>query len=351
MNLTPHLIVFIATVASIIIYRPISYRLGLVDTPSERKHHQGSIPLVGGLAMFVGISFGLFNSNIINLEENLIFFFIGALALVLVGIIDDYRGISSNKRFIFQTLVALIPTKWGGAILFDLGGIVSSGGLKLGIFSLFFSIFAIVGVINSLNFSDGIDGLSASLSLVTFISIAFFAYGVNNNYAFEFVLLFITAISAFLIFNVGLGVSSKFKIFMGDAGSTFLGFGVAWSLISFSQGVDSIFSPVLALWIFAVPLMDTIFVMINRILQKKSPFAPDRQHLHHFFISYGNSDRVSLLIIVVISILIAIAGVLMEANEISDGVMFSLFIVLSLIYFFTLKYAWKIIVIKTASKD
>ncbi len=342
MNITPYVIVFIATIISIIVLRPLSYRLGLVDTPSERKHHQGSVPLVGGLAMFIGITLGLFSSHIINIEENLMFFFVGSLILILTGIKDDFHGISSNKRFIFQILVALIIVKAGGVLLEDFGSLIFVEKLHLGIFSTVITVFAIVGVVNSLNFSDGIDGMSASLSLVTFISIAFFAYGINENYAFEFVLLFIVSITVFLIFNLGLFVGSSFKIFMGDAGSTFLGLGIAWALISFSQGDNLIFSPVTALWIFAVPLTDTAFVMIRRVSHGKSPFTPDREHLHHFLIRSGRTDRETLLIIVTFSAMMGFIGIVMELNEISERLMFLLFVMISFIYYFVLRRAWKL---------
>jgi UDP-GlcNAc:undecaprenyl-phosphate/decaprenyl-phosphate GlcNAc-1-phosphate transferase len=343
MNITPYAFVFIATFISIIVFRPLSHWLGLVDIPSERKHHQGSIPLIGGLAMFIGVTLGLFSSGMMNIEENLVFFFLGSFVLVLTGMVDDFRGISSNNRFIFQILVALIIVKVGGVLIEDLGNLISVEKLHLESFSLVFTIFAIVGVVNSLNFSDGIDGMSASLSLITFISIAFFAISVKENYAFEFVLLFIVTIGAFLIFNLGLFMGSSFKIFMGDAGSTFLGLGISWALISFSQGDKAIFSPVTALWIFAVPLLDTIFVMIRRVSHGKSPFTPDREHLHHFFIRSGRTDRETLLIIVTFSAMMAFIGIVFELNDIPERLMFLLFVIISFIYLFVLRRAWKLI--------
>ena len=342
MNIAPYFIAFMATIISIIVLRPLSYRFGLVDVPSERKHHQGSVPLIGGLAMFIGITLGFFSSTIINIEENLMIFIMCSFFIVLLGIVDDFHGISFSKRFIFQILVALIIVKAGGALLEDLGSLISIEKLHLGIFSTVFTVFAVIGVVNSLNFSDGIDGMSASLSLVTFISIAFFAYGVKESYAFEFVLLFIVAITAFLIFNLGLFIGNSFKIFMGDAGSTFLGLGIAWALISFSQGDDLIFLPVTALWIFAVPLIDTIAIMIRRISHGKSPFSPDREHLHHFFIHTGRTDREALLIIVTFSAVMASVGIAMELNEISERFMFLLFIIIALIYYLALKHAWRL---------
>ena len=335
--------VFIATIIFILALRPVSYRFGLVDHPTLRKNHKGNIPLIGGVAMFFGITLGIFSSNLMNVAENLVFFLIGSFTLILTGLVDDIRDVSSNKRFIFQILVALIAVIFGEVLIENFGNLVSEEMLHLGIFSLIVSVFAIVGVINSMNFSDGIDGMSASLSLVTFISIAFFAYGFNENYAFKFSLLFIFAIIAFLIFNLGLFIGSRFKVFMGDAGSTFIGFAIAWSLISFSQGENLIFSPVVALWIFAIPLIDTIFVMIRRISHGESPFTPDRSHLHHFFILYGFSDRQTLGIILVMSITMASIGISMEINDLPERYMFIIFVLISFIYLFTLRHAWRLL--------
>lgn len=338
--------VFFVTIICILSLRPFSYRLGLVDQPTLRKHHKGNIPLIGGVAMFIGITLGCVSSNLINIEENLGFFLIGSFILILTGLADDKSDISSNKRFIFQILVALVTVQFGEVVIKDFGYLVSNERLNLGMFSLLVSIFAIVGVINSMNFSDGIDGMSASLSLVTFISIALFAYGLNENYALKFSLLFISALVAFLIFNLGPFFGSRFKIFMGDAGSTFIGFGIAWSLISFSQGENPIFSPVVALWIFAIPLIDTIFVMIRRVSHGKSPFTPDRSHLHHFFILYGFSDRQTLGVILIMSITMASIGISMEINDFPERYMFILFVFISFIYLFTLRRAWRLVYAK-----
>ena len=117
MNITPYVIAFMATIISIIVLRPLSYRFGLVDVPSERKHHQGSVPLIGGLAMFIGITLGFFSSQIINIQENLMFFIMGSIVLIVTGVADDFHGISSNKRFIFQIIAALIVIQLGGVLL------------------------------------------------------------------------------------------------------------------------------------------------------------------------------------------------------------------------------------------
>jgi UDP-GlcNAc:undecaprenyl-phosphate GlcNAc-1-phosphate transferase len=180
----------------------LAFRFGLLDIPNDRKTHHGSVPLIGGIAMFIGITCGLLISNVLILEENYIFLILSSFILITIGVIDDYRNISHKIRFFFQTIAALTIILFGEVLLKDLGSLFTDNNIYLGSFSLLFSIFAILGVLNSLNFSDGIDGMSASLSIVTFLSVAFFAYQAKNGLALNFVLCFIVSISAFLIFNI-----------------------------------------------------------------------------------------------------------------------------------------------------
>ena len=229
-----------------------------------------------------------------------------------------------------------------------LGNIFSYSNFNLGIFSIIFTILAVVGLINAINFTDGIDGLSSSFFIVALFSIILFS---KNAQFSSFSLIFVLIINLFIYLFFNFGLIFKIKIFLGDAGSTFLGLGVAWSLVSFSQGDNIIFSPVIALWIFAVPLMDTLFVMINRVTHGRSPFSPYRKHLHHFFINSGRTDRGALVIIVTFSILMAFIGIIMELNEVSERVMFSLFLITSLIYYFVLRYGWKLIYSKNIHTD
>ena len=340
MSIWPYFFVFSLTILIILILRPLALRFNLVDRPNNRKTHLGNVPLIGGIAMFFGAFLGLIISNLIFLDENLIFLVLSSLLLILIGIVDDYYNISHKIRFTFQIIAALIIIHYGGVVLKDLGSLISDNDIHLELFAVAFSLFAIVGVLNALNFSDGVDGMSSSLSLVTFISVGFFAFYTKEFFVLKFVFCFISAIAAFLIFNIGFSKGSGYKIFMGDAGSTFLGLVIAWTLISFSQGDESIFLPVTALWIFAIPLIDTATIMIRRISKRKSPFSPDREHLHHYFLLTGWSDRQTLIIIIIFSILMAIIGILLEMLGISERFMFFLFMTIAFIYFFALRYLW-----------
>jgi UDP-GlcNAc:undecaprenyl-phosphate/decaprenyl-phosphate GlcNAc-1-phosphate transferase len=339
-NFHIYILVFLSTVICILLLRPLAFRFGLLDIPNNRKIHQGSVPLTGGVAMFIGvISALIFESSFTSSYYNS--FVLSSLILLILGLIDDLKNISPLKRFVFQILSSLIIIYLGGVLIEDLGSLLSNQNISLGIFAVAFSVVSILGVLNSLNFSDGIDGLSASLSLVTFSSIAFFVYHAKDYESLNFLFYFIFSIAAFLVFNIGLGRNSAFKVFMGDAGSTFLGLGIAFLLISFSQSNYAFFSPVVALWIYGIPLVDSVSIMIRRIVKGKSPFHADREHLHHYLISMGYSDRQTLGIIVFLALVLAFIGIAFELNSISENIMFSSFILFAFLYYFLLSYAWR----------
>ena len=335
------LLVFSITALSILILRPISILFDLVDKPSDRKSHIGDIPLVGGLAIFIAVNLGflLLNSSFNSeLYYSLLF---SSSILIILGVLDDLHDISFAIRLLLQITAASIIAFLGGVELFSLGEILSNKELYLGKFSLFVTIVAIVAVINSMNFSDGIDGLAASMSLVTLSSIGFFAYLSGNAHELSFVALVIVSIFGFLIFNIGPVSKKGLKIFLGDSGSMFLGFIIAFLLIYLTQGEFKIFSPVTALWIYSIPLMDSFSILIRRISKGQSPFLPDRKHLHHLFLALGRSDRETLIIIILLSIMMAITGILMEVNGVEESYMFVFFIIVSLLYSFLTIFKWK----------
>ena len=144
----PYLIIFIITITSILFLRPLAFRFGLLDIPNDRKTHHGSVPLIGGIAMFIGITCGLLISNVLILEENYIFLILSSFILIIIGVIDDYRNISHKIRFFFQTIAALTIILFGEVLLKDLGSLFTDNNIYLGSFSLLFSIFAILGVLS-----------------------------------------------------------------------------------------------------------------------------------------------------------------------------------------------------------
>jgi UDP-GlcNAc:undecaprenyl-phosphate GlcNAc-1-phosphate transferase len=194
---------------------------------------------------------------------------------------------------------------------------------------------------NAINMSDGIDGLSGTLSLVVLLFIAYFSYIGGHVDYLTISLLICCALIPFLLFNLGVFGKSR-RVFMGDAGTTLLGLVIAILLIALSQGDNATFRPVTALWLLAIPLIDTMAIMLRRVIKKKSPFRADREHLHHFFIRSGIGDRKALLIIVLLSLTMAFSGAWMEVNNVAEWKMFALFLLICLFYLFALIHAWKV---------
>ncbi len=341
-NIPQSFIGFIITGIFIWQFIPVAQYVGLVDKPGGHKTHQGFIPVIGGMAMFLGIlsSFLFFNIPWVQVESVLL---AGILVLV-IGSIDDKYFLSFYIRFAAQIGAALILVIGSNTLLTDVGHLITESTLFLGSWTIPLTIFAIVGVINAVNLSDGLDGLAGGLSVVTLCSIVILLTlsGASNSDLF-IPLTLISVVSAFLMFNLRTPWLHKAKIFMGNGGSMLLGILLAWLLIKFSQGQSQAFPPVAALWIFAVPLLDTVTIMSRRMLKGKSPFSPDREHLHHLFLSLGFSVAQSVTWVLGIASSFALIGILSVYYQIPENILFFGFLVIFSLYYWSINQSWEFI--------
>ena len=195
------------------------------------------------------------------------------------------------------------------------------------------TVFCVVGVINALNLIDGIDGLCASLCLITFGGIFALAKLTGISVSISLLLYFSAALFAFLIVNLGLTQRIVKKVFLGDAGTTIIGFFLCWHLIRMSNGDNAVFRPITAVWLLALPIMDTLAVMIRRIRSQQSPFRPGRDHIHHQIMNIGFSSRKTLVILVACSMLLVGIGVLCEVKEVPEPFMFYGILILFGLYY------------------
>jgi len=319
----------------------VAFHIDLVDRPSKRKNHQGVVPLIGGLAMFLAFSFATLTLTVP--VSHLRSFFAGAALLVVVGVLDDMKELSSAARFVTQIIAALLMTQLGGVVLQDFGGIGWGGGwFELGNWSVPLSVFATVGVINAINMSDGIDGLAGSISLLVAMALAFVAWIAGDLGSVRILLLLAAVIVAFLLFNLRIFGRKRASVFMGDAGSMFLGFVLAWFVIHLSQGEERAMTPVTALWFLAVPLVDTVSQMLRRILKGRSPFAPDREHFHHVLLLARYSPEQSWGIVIGVSVVTALIGLGGLYLGVPEVIMFYGFLLLFVVYFLGMMWAWKV---------
>jgi len=331
----PFTLLFVASIITIIaisILRPFAISINLTDVPNNRKKHQGVVPLIGGLAMFIGFLISILSSTV---DLNGIkYFILASFIVVIVGSLDDHRDMSVGFRFLFQATAALIVSAVAGVNIESLGDLLSRSEIYLNSWSVFFTVIAIICAMNAVNMSDGIHGLAGSISLITLASLAYLAYLNSNIQSLTIALLMCSVILPFLVENLCIGRPKSKRIFMGDAGSMFLGLGIVWLLIDLSQGDLRAFSPVIALWLFALPLIDIISIVLRRIIIGKSPFKPDLNHLHHILIRMGFSNNLVLIIMISLSLIMTIIGIFGALSGITESKMFIGFIIVFLIYFF-----------------
>jgi UDP-GlcNAc:undecaprenyl-phosphate GlcNAc-1-phosphate transferase len=310
--------------------RPLAVRIGLVDQPGERKRHNGDVALIGGIAMFIGAVF-----SVLTLDSSLAAyrpFFAGTTLLILVGILDDFRELPSWARFAAQIVAGLIMTLWGGVVVTDLGAITGAGNVHLGIWAVPFTVFATIGVINALNMVDGADGLGGGIALISLSLLAWIAYTGGRHAEAVVLLLLICTVVAFLLFNARLPGRKHALVFMGDAGSMFLGFALAWFAVSLSQGSDRAMTPVTALWVLALPLIDTVSIMIRRSMAGRLLFAAARDHFHHVLLDSGRSVRQTVSIMLGMTTTAGAVGVAWLYAGLSESVSFVGFLILGVVH-------------------
>ena len=335
--------IFCFSLISLFLLRKIAQRIGLVDQPNLRKQHKGAVPLVGGIAIFMTLALT------IVLHPDLIphsgLFLACITILIILGVIDDKFDISFKIRLVVQSLLTIAMITVSGLELNQIGNIFGVGSISLHAFTPFITIFAVIGAINAFNMVDGIDGLLGGLAMITFASIAIILNLQGQQLLSQFCIVMVIAISPYVLMNLGL-LGRKRKVFMGDAGSMMIGFTVIWLLLTITQGPlhsieqTPLMRPVTALWIIAIPLMDMVAIMIRRIRRGRSPFKPDRDHLHHICQRNGLSKLKTLLCICGLSVVSAAIGIVGEVYLVPESIMFVSFMIGLTVYTTLLTRHW-----------
>lgn len=298
----------------------IATKIGLVDKPSERKVHDESMPLVGGIAMIIAATFSaLLFIPLVGLRG----LFLGLAVLLLIGFLDDYKEIGHREKFLAQILATAMLMYLSRQYLFSFGDLIGLGNLDLPNHQIVFwlvTIFCVVGVINAVNLMDGLDGLAGGFSFIAFLTFAAHASIVGETTIMLLNLAMVGALLGFLRYNW-----KPAMVFMGDAGSLCLGFTLAYMSLALTQGDDAKVRPVCALLILAVPIIDTLTVMGKRLVRGQSPFKPDKYHLHHIFIRYGMSKEWSVISILAMSAVFCGVSILGTVYNLPDYYLFSFF--------------------------
>lgn len=317
--------------------------ISLLDKPNERKLHQGSVPLVGGLSICLSILYFIYTHPTILSHSGL--YSISIIILVGIGVLDDKFDISVWIRMLVQGGLALIMMYLADIKLTELGGLFGLGNIILpGFVAEIITVIAVIGAINAFNMVDGIDGLLGGLASVTFASIGVLFF-LNGFYRQAYLCsVFIVVMLPYIMFNLGFFGRTR-KVFMGDAGSMLIGYTVIWLLISASQVQNGQLSlrPVTALWLIALPLFDMTAIMIRRIRRGDSPFKPDREHLHHICQRIGLNPSQTLFAICGLATLFAAFGIIGEVFQLPEYIMFSIFMLCFVLYTTLMFYIWKVV--------
>ena len=295
---------FIITFLAIPIVIQIAQSKKLYDVPDDRKSHTGLVPSLGGIAIFSGFIFTSLLSISALTNPEFQYFFAAAVVIFFIGLKDDLILLSATKKFIGQVVAASILIHLGGININSMHGLFGIYEIPQA-FSLAFSYLTIIVIINSFNLIDGVDGLAGSLGLMTMIVMGIYFFA-NDMLAYSLLAFGMTgSLVAFLIFN-----HQPAKIFMGDSGSLLLGLVNSILVLKFITVADTteviyrVDSAVaVGFSILMVPLFDTLRVFAIRIFNGRSPFTPDRNHIHHLLLDIGLSHSLVTIVCVVINIL------------------------------------------------
>ncbi len=281
--------------------KKVAVQIGAVDMPRTRHIHTKPMPKMGGVGIFLGFLLGymLFGETSVQMNSILI----GGFLIILIGLIDDMTELRPMVKFIGQLASACVIVFYGQFLLND----VSAFGIYLhfGVLAYPITIFFILGCINCINFIDGLDGLSSGISSIYFLTVGIIAT-MQGHFGLDFLLSFVMLGSTlgFLVHNF-----HPASIFVGDSGSMFMGFIISViALLGFKNVTMT--SLIIPLLIIAIPILDTLFAIIRRLLKGESPSKADKFHIHHQFLNRNFSQTATVLIIYLIDLLFAFASIL-----------------------------------------
>ena len=317
---------YLLTMTLTLSLRPLAYATGLIDYPGGRKTHGNPTPMTGGLGIYLGLLSISTLSPVLMAQYQALLLLSGLV--LIIGIVDDMYDIRASVRLVCHGSAALGMALFADVKLDTFGDLLFFGPIQLGILSLPLTAFATVGVINAVNMSDGLDGLSSGLVTIALGFLSLSAMVAHADSVLSFSQLLGVTLIAFLTLNFRMLWKKSALVYLGDAGSTLLGFMLAWLLIASTQGSSAFIPPVYALWFFAVPLIDTVSLLIRRPLQGKSPFSPGRDHLHHRLQRAGFTQQQTVLTLYGAAIALASVGFAAHLAGVSEGVMFLLFMTL-----------------------
>ncbi len=306
----------------------IAFFVGAIDVPKDnRRVHVKPTPKLGGLGIFAAFLVGYMIFGQQNQIMNSIL--IASFIIVFNGFIDDIKTLKAGYEFIGQLLAAIVITFYGGILLQNVT--LFGYHMEFGLLAYPITIFFILGCTNVIKLIDGIDGLSSGISSIFYLTIGIIAFFQGRIESLEIILTFIMlgATLGFLLHNF-----NPAKLFAGESGSQFMGFMIAViSLLGFKGTLLT--SLIVPLSIIAIPILDTTFAIIRRIINGKPIFEGDKDHLHHQFLKMNFSQRTTVLIIYFINSLFSLVSIFYALNN-SKAAIVLYIILLILVFWFVL---------------
>ena len=319
------IISFIVSLILVPICKKVAIHIGAMDVPNERKVHKKPMPRLGGLAIYLSflICYMLFGQMTIQMLSIIIASFV----IILFGIVDDINPLKARFKLIGQIIAACIIVFYGNIVLNDV--YLFDYYINFGALAPYLTIFFIVACINAINLIDGLDGLATGISTIYFLTIAIIAIITNRIGGLDIILSIIMfgASAGFLVYNF-----PPAKIFMGDTGSQFLGFIIAIiSLLGFKNITFN--SLVVPITILAIPIFDTLFAILRRLLKGESIGTPDKEHFHHQLLKMKFSTRKTVLVIYLIDIAFASVSIFLTIGD--NKIATYLYLILTILLLFT----------------
>jgi UDP-GlcNAc:undecaprenyl-phosphate/decaprenyl-phosphate GlcNAc-1-phosphate transferase len=319
----------IATGAFMWRFRSLAIRVGLTDIGGGRKLHRDTVPVLGGVAIFVGFCVGLLfaepNLRPIGLRALLL----TSAAMAFVGLMDDFHEFSPRTKLLCQALAGCFVATYAGIQVQQLGRLSFDGEIvNLGILTVPFTVISVIGIMNAVNMLDGLDGLASTLAVIAGFAMAVVAMRSQRTADAGVLLILVGAILGFLWFNFPHPFRPTPRSFMGDCGALFIGFVFAWFSISLTQTMTTTSpAPVDMVWILGVFLLDLFGAFFGRFLRRSNVFSPDQFHIHHLLMRSGLGGRRTVAILSLVAVAFALFGVFGHILVPSEGVRLALAVV------------------------
>ena len=334
----------VAYAAAKALQRP-AVRWGLVDYPGGRKAHAAPTPTIGGLAILLAVAAGLLIARFLpTVPLSLLDYAPLWVALLLmggVGLRDDLKGLGSYPKLISQMAIAGLVVGWGGLRLTDLGQWPGGEVIGLGLLAAPLAWLGVVGFMNALNMMDGLDGLAGGCVFVMLGWLAIAALLAGAVAPAMVALMVAAAVLGFLFHNLRTPLRRRASVFLGDTGSLTLGLVVIWLGLEIAQVPGRSISPMGIAWVLVLPVLDTLSLMIRRVLRGQNPFQADRNHLHHILGRAGFTPAQSAAVLILLSLALGGVGVIGSTIGVPDIVLGIALVGVAVAHYLFVRYAWR----------